>query len=179
MVLWLHPGRWYCWLRALNPHRASLQGLRHVQHSSASDKVRHIDMMCRTLGGQPEPGLHQNCVRAELSAVNGHILRFKYRATPVVFCEEDKSFIPLELRNRYRVSSPESSKKLLWWIHGKPEVEVPPVGSKLQHVSPYGTFTSDLHERLPSLNRWHFPLPLLCRNFELRYLKAVNCRWLV
>jgi WD40 repeat protein len=59
---------------------------------------------------------------------------------PVVFCEEDEVYIPLDLRrvNRYRVGTPESYEKLLKWLHGEAEHEVPPVGPKPELLSPRG-----------------------------------------
>ena len=43
------------------------------------------------------PQVHQSCVRTELSAVNGHSLRFKYRATPGV---EPEKIAKWELRHQ-------------------------------------------------------------------------------
>ena len=44
---------------------------------------------------------------------------------------------------------------------------------KWQHVNPYGTFTLNIHERLP-LEQWRNSLALLCRNLKGRYLMALK-----
>jgi tetratricopeptide (TPR) repeat protein len=51
---------------------------------------------------------------------------------PVVFTEDDESFIPVELRrfNRYRVDTQDEYQKLLWWLHEAPRIVVPTVGQK-------------------------------------------------
>ena len=51
---------------------------------------------------------------------------------PVVFREEDKKYISVELRrfNRYRVDTPEGYEKLLRWLHEAPRAIVPIVGQR-------------------------------------------------
>jgi hypothetical protein len=82
---------------------------------------------------------------------------------PVVFREKDEGFIPLELRrtNRYRVDSPESYQKLLRWLHGKPEIELPPIGPKPEFVTPLGQL-----QGVPDLPRRYSP-----RQVELDVLR--------
>jgi hypothetical protein len=66
MILMLHLGRWLvlpaCWLRAVNLHRTSFQGLRpYARQAKRASEI--IGVVRRALGGRPGQRLMTTCTR--------------------------------------------------------------------------------------------------------------------
>ena len=94
MILRLHPGRWLvlpaCWLRAVNLHRTSFQGLRPVRTTGqASQRDHRCGASCPGRASWPALDDHVYAPTRKSALLNTLGVapklrqnRFKYRATP-------------------------------------------------------------------------------------------------